>query len=76
MNEHDVVVFHNYKILVVSDNESEFSHDSDDECYELTELDHDDIYSDDHPWDARITTGYRFRPDLWQVEWEKFSTDV
>jgi hypothetical protein len=69
MNEHDVVVFHNYKILVVSDNESDCSDDSDDDYLEYTELVQDDIYSEDHPWDTRERS-YRFRPDIWLTDQE------
>ena len=24
-----------------------------------------DIYSENHPWDSRLSGGYRFRPDIW-----------
>lgn len=64
MNENEFVVFSDYKILVVSedisDDESEF-----DEFEDLfAEHEEDDIYSDEHPWDTREYTQYRFRPDI------------
>ena len=64
MNENDIVVFSDYKIYVVdadvSDDESEY-----DELEDIfAEYEEDDIYSDEHPWDTREYTGYRFRPDI------------
>jgi len=71
MNEHDVVLFHNYNIVLVeadlhSDTHSEVSED---DTYDATEPVEVDIFSDDHPWDNRVNS-YRFRPDLWFSEQE------
>jgi hypothetical protein len=64
MNEHEIIVFSDYKIYCLPEDCSDT--ESVEEDYEDFELDddQDDIYSDEHPWDTRSYTGYRFRPDI------------
>jgi hypothetical protein len=70
MNEHDVVLFHNYNILVVdSDRQDALSDVSDDDVYDPLEPIEDDIFSNDHPWDTRVNS-YRLRHELWFSEQE------
>lgn len=71
MNEHDVILFHNYNILVVDSDRQDKSDDdvSDDDVYDPLEPIEDDIFSDDHPWDTRVKS-YRQRHELWFSEQE------
>lgn len=64
MNEHEVIVFSDHKIFCLPDDVSESESETD--LFEDDDLldDEFDIYRDDHPWDTRSYTGYRFRPDI------------
>lgn len=64
MNENVTVVFSDYKIYVVSEDVSDVESEYDDLEDLLAEQEEPDIYKDDHPWDTREYTGYRFRPDI------------
>ena len=74
MNEHDIILFNDYKIVNLhNEDESYNSSDVEDEyldmCVdEVNNKDEDDIYSEDHPWDTRSYTGYRFKPEIWCEE--------
>ena len=64
INENDIVVFSDYKIVVVDADSSDDEPDYDELEDLFTEHEEDDIYSDEHPWDTREYTRYRFRPDI------------
>ena len=74
MTEFDTILFHDYTIVSVTgvDNESsdsdslfgdEFESDMDDNAFHAT----DDIYSDNHHWDIRMSqpVKYRYKPEIW-----------
>jgi hypothetical protein len=64
MNEHDVIVFFGNRIFCLPDNVSDTESDIDEYDDEYLLEVEDDIYMDEHPWDTRSYTGYRFRPDI------------
>lgn len=73
MNEHETVVFHDYNILIQSNNEGGGSDKEsvasvDDEPDDPEDV-LSDIYSDQHRWDTVVPfLSYRFRPDIWLQE--------
>lgn len=57
-------------INTVSPPDTEDGYDSDDySIYDESDVSPhyttNDIYSDNHPWDTRVLTRYRFRHDIW-----------
>lgn len=71
----DIIVFKNERIEVVSHVEQ--PSDSDDEYFsEIDEPDTNacvtDIYSNEHRWDTHVNRAYRFRPDIWWCQIERF----
>lgn len=54
------------------ESDEETDQEIDEFYYELEDLIErpPDIYSDDHPWDNRINTMYRFKPEIWMLNVE------
>lgn len=72
MNEHETVVFHDYNILIQSNegggSDKESVASIDDEPDDPEDV-LSDIYSDQHRWDTVVPfLSYRFRPDIWLQE--------
>lgn len=71
----EIIVFNGECIEVVvsnsyndSDQESVIDDQSDADIHTCST----DIYSNDHRWDIQTPTAYRFRPDIWWCQVERF----
>lgn len=75
MSDFETILFHDYAIVSVSGNGEISDVDSvaGDESYEsydpddIVQFGTDDIYSDNHHWDVRMSqpTRYRYKPETW-----------
>ena len=63
-NEYDTIVFDDYKILINSSNQNDYIKEEEEELEWLLE-EEPDIYSNNHPWDARTNfSDYLFENDF------------
>lgn len=72
----EIIVFNNERIDIVShidhsDSDEEYSSDIDDQL-EINQSYVTDIYSNEHRWDTHVSPSYRFRPDIWWCQVERF----
>lgn len=71
----EIIVFNGDRIEVVvptnyddSDQESDTNDGIESDIHNCST----DIYSDEHRWDTQLPTRYRFRPDIWWCQVERF----
>lgn len=71
----EIIVFNGDRIDVVdptSYDESDQEADMDEYLEADNHTHSTDIYSDEHRWDTQTPTRYRFRPDIWWCQVERF----
>ena len=69
-NEHEHILLQDYKIIELDDDFVDVYQDEDiayNDEFDENEIDIDDIYNDNHPWDSICEKSYRNLPEIWMI---------